>query len=73
MTKQSSLKDILQNLFGIGDFSPEHDEAKAIGSLYAICIFGIGVFTPELSVSKKLSSLALDFSPERDEAKAIGS
>jgi len=37
----------------------KYSEAKAVGSVYAICIFGIGVFTPEQFNLKKLKSLAL--------------
>ena len=54
--------------YGIGGFSPEQEkpksygEAKAVGSVFAICIFGIGVFTAEQFSLKKLNALALSFS-----------
>jgi hypothetical protein len=47
----------------------KYSEAKAVDSLYAICIFGIGVFTPEQFSLKKLKSLALTQYQRTNEAK----
>ena len=36
----------------------KYSEAKAVDSLYAICILGIGVFTPELFYKKYKGDIA---------------